>query len=64
MKTRAEHQRERRKRLKAEGAICRLQAEISTPAALALIHLTTVRGQTTRAVLESLIMEAVTHAAA
>ena len=60
----AEYQRERRKRLKASGNACRLQAEISTPAALALIHLTTIRGQTTRAVLESLIMEAPEHAAA
>ncbi len=60
----AEYQRERRKRLKASGNVCRLQAEVSTPAALALIHLTTVRGQTTRSVLEDLILREVEHAAA
>ncbi|MDD2748593.1 hypothetical protein [Acidithiobacillus sp.] len=59
----AEYQRARRAKLKASGNVCRLQAEISTNAALALIHLTTIRGQTTRAVLEDLIMEATEHAA-
>lgn len=64
MTTPAERQRIRRARLKAEGAVCRLQSEISTKAALALIHLTTIRGQTTRSVLEHLVMEATEHAGA
>ncbi|MBU2734103.1 hypothetical protein [Acidithiobacillus ferridurans] len=62
--TPTERQRIRRARLKASGSTCRLQSELSSTAALALIHLSTVREQSARAVLEDLITKEVEHGAA
>lgn len=50
------YQRLRRERLKAEGNTCLFSCELSTKAAMSLIHLEKLRGQTGKTILENLIL--------